>query len=59
MEPAGKNAEGANGRAKLTPLQQRVYEYSDAGMSIAEIANEIGIGKGEVRLILSIRKERS
>jgi hypothetical protein len=52
-------SEGANGRAKLTPLQQRVYEYNDAGMSIAEIANEIGIGKGEVRLILSIRKERS
>jgi predicted transcriptional regulator len=36
-----------------------VYEYNDAGMTVAEIAHEIGIGKGEVRLILSLRKNRS
>ena len=39
------------------PLRSRVYEYSDAGMSIAEIASELGIGKGEVRLILSLREQ--
>ncbi len=52
------SASGGNGKGKLSPLQARVYEYRDAGMSISEIANEIGIGKGEVRLILSIRKDR-
>lgn len=37
------------------PLHMRVYEYNDAGMSVAEIAQELGIGKGEVRLIISLR----
>lgn len=46
---AGEGGEG--------PLRSRVYEYSDAGMSIAEIASELGIGKGEVRLILSLREQ--
>ncbi|MBX7256392.1 MAG: hypothetical protein K1Y02_08525 [Candidatus Hydrogenedentes bacterium] len=54
-EPA---RESGNGRTRLSPLQASVYEYSDAGMSLAEIAHELGIGKGEVKLILSLRKDR-
>ena len=44
-----------NGRP-VPPIHARVYEYNDAGMNIAQIAQELGIGKGEVRLILSLRK---
>ena len=40
------------------PLQQRVLEYSEAGMGVAEIARELGIGKGEVRLMLSLAKQK-
>ncbi len=47
-----------NGRSRLSPLQVRVYEYSDAGMTVAQISQELGIGKGEVRLILSLRRDR-
>jgi hypothetical protein len=43
-------------RNELTPIQMRVYEYADAGMRVPEIARELGVGKGEVRLILSLRK---
>lgn len=39
-------------------LQQRVLEYSQAGMSIADIAAELGVGKGEVRLMLSLARQR-
>lgn len=49
---------GGNGKA-VPPLHASVYEYNDAGMTVAQIAHEIGIGKGEVRLILSLRKNRS
>ncbi len=49
---------GGNGKT-APPLHSRVYEYNDAGMTVAQIAQEIGIGKGEVRLILSLRKNRS
>jgi len=55
-EPHDK--ESGNGRTRLSPLQTSVYEYNDAGMSLAEIAHELGIGKGEVKLILSLRKDR-
>src|SRR5690606_34052701 len=55
--PAGHAGE-ANGQRKLTPLQRRVHEYADAGMSVPQIARELGIGKGEVRLILSLREGR-
>ncbi len=39
-------------------LQQRVMEYSEAGMSIPEIARELGVGKGEVRLMLSLARQK-
>ncbi len=50
---------GGNGGNYLTPIQKRVYEYSDAGMRVPEIARELGVGKGEIRLILSLRRDRS
>ncbi len=49
---------GANGKPRLSPLQRRVYDYSDAGMKVGDIAKELGIGKGEIRLIQSLRKNK-
>ena len=49
---------GDNGSRTLAPLQKRVLEYSDAGMTVPEIARELGIGKGEVRLMLSLAKQK-
>jgi hypothetical protein len=58
--PSVQKQARADGNGKtLPPLHSRVYEYNDAGMTVAQIAQEIGIGKGEVRLILSLRKSRS
>lgn len=54
-----KRAHAAGNGKTLPPLHSRVHEYNDAGMTVAQIAQEIGIGKGEVRLILSLRKSRS
>lgn len=48
----------SNGRGVPRPLQARVYEYHDAGMTVGEIAQELGIGKGEIRLILTLRKNK-
>jgi hypothetical protein len=56
--PVATVGRGGNGKT-VQPLHASVYEYNDAGMTVAEIAHEIGIGKGEVRLILSLRKNRS
>lgn len=50
-------ARAINGAGNTSPLQRRVYEYSDSGMSVSEIAKELGVGKGEVRLILSLRQK--
>ncbi len=52
--PAGQN----NGRGAPSPLQARIFEYHDAGMTVSEIAQELGIGKGEIRLILTLRKNK-
>jgi hypothetical protein len=54
-QPANPRPYGFN---DTSPMQTRVYEYHDAGMTTSQIARELGIGKGEVRLILSIRKDR-
>ena len=50
---------GGNGQKQAPPLHARIHEYSDAGMTVPQIARELGMGKGEVRLILSLRKSRS
>jgi len=58
--PPGTTAPAAqNGASAAVPLQQRVLEYSQAGMGISEIARELGIGKGEVRLMLSLAKQKN
>lgn len=49
---------GTNGRDHMSNIEQLVYEYTDAGMRIPDIARELGIGKGEVRLIQSLRKKK-
>jgi len=46
--------QGDNGGTAMALLHKRVREYSEAGMSVPEIARELGIGKGEIRLILSL-----
>lgn len=57
--PAGRvKANGGNGGGSLAPLQQRVLEYNAAGMSVTQIARELGIGKGEVRLMLSLARQK-
>lgn len=60
-EPGGMPARGArsNGHNGQTPLQARVYAYADAGMSVHQIASELGMGKGEVRLILNLRQNQT
>lgn len=51
-----KPSTNPNGEGRITPaIKGRVFEYSEAGMTISQIAKELGIGKGEVRLILSLR----
>ena len=50
-------ADAGNGRGRAASLRARVYEYHDAGMSVGEIAQELGIGKGEVRLVISLRQK--
>jgi hypothetical protein len=52
QEPAGGKPATPGGVA----LQQRILQYAEAGMSVGDIARELGIGKGEVRLMLSLAK---
>ncbi|MCX5756906.1 MAG: hypothetical protein NTU83_00055, partial [Candidatus Hydrogenedentes bacterium] len=52
------SSESGNGRRKTEALRARVHEYHDAGMSVAQIAQELGVGKGEVRLMLTLREKR-
>jgi len=57
---AATGSSGGNGGPgqKLTPLQRRVLEYHGAGMGVAEIAQELGVGKGEVRLMLNLLRQK-
>lgn len=52
-----ESTEGGNGRRKAEALNARVHEYHEAGMSVPQIAHELGIGKGEVRLMLSLHEK--
>ncbi len=45
--------------SELTPIQKVVLEYHNAGMTTSEIAKELGIGKGEVWLILKLAISKS
>lgn len=57
---AGKPAK--SGRAKAggaeRSRQAQVYELADAGQGVTEIARATGLSKGEVQLILDLRKTR-
>jgi len=55
--PAPRPSAGGNGGRDMGPVQQRVLEYHEAGMTVADIARELGIGKGEIRLMLSLAKQ--
>lgn len=56
--PTTAPAQGNGPSAAVTPIQKRVLEYHHAGMSVAEIARELGVGKGEIRLMLSLAKQK-
>ena len=58
-EPHGLESEqrGNGHDDRMAANRQVSSEYSDAGMSVSDIARELGMGKGEVRLILGLRKE--
>jgi TolA-binding protein len=43
----------------VRPKHQEVYRFYDQGMSIAEIASLTGMGRGEVQLIIGLRKSGS
>ena len=43
-------------RLSAEEKQRLVYMYSDGGMDIHEIARQMKLGKGEVKLILSLRQ---
>ena len=55
--PITSPSAGGNGAGVANPVRHRVVEYNEAGMSIAEISRELGIGKGEIRLILNLAKQ--
>lgn len=52
-EDTGAPPVPTNGTAAL---RSRVYKYHDAGMSVPAIARELGLGKGEILLMLSLRE---
>ena len=56
--PLPARDDGGNGRDRTELVRARVYEYHDAGMSVPQIAQELGIGKGEVRLMISLRQKQ-
>ena len=55
--PTTSQSAGGNGTRVAPPVRHRVVEYNEAGMSITEISRELGIGKGEIRLILNLAKQ--
>ena len=48
---------GGNGAHGSAALQRRILEYHEAGMTVPQIARELGVGKGEVRLMLSLAQQ--
>jgi predicted transcriptional regulator len=62
-EAAGANGQDAEAAPTAdggasSPIQKRVLEYARAGMTVAQIAKELGIGKGEVRLMMSLAQPK-
>lgn len=48
--------EAAPGNLPDIQLYRRVFQAYDKGMSVTEIAKELGRGKGEIELILNLRR---
>jgi len=44
-------------RDRLSTVRARAYKFYDSGMSVTQIAKELGMGKGEVRLMLNLREK--
>lgn len=44
--------------SRLPAVQQEAYRLADAGMAVGEIARRLSLSKGEVQLILSLRRPR-
>lgn len=56
---AEETADTHSSEESLTHVQRRIYEFSDAGMRISEISRELGVGKGEIKLILNMRAKQA
>ena len=52
------SAKPAPRKRAANPKHQRVRELHDEGLSVADIAKELGIGKGEITLILEMAGKR-
>ncbi|HHX73857.1 MAG TPA: DUF2802 domain-containing protein [Firmicutes bacterium] len=56
---AQENGEAPGNESAAFRLHRQVYALSDQGASVAEISASLGMGRGEVQLILSLRSPRS
>lgn len=56
---AAVSGDASSSEENLTPVQRRIYEFSDAGMRVPDIARELGVGKGEIKLILNMRESQA
>lgn len=54
--PAKEEKREASGSLPEIELYRRVFQAYDAGKSVTEIARELGRGKGEIELILNLRR---
>jgi len=54
--PAKEEKREASGSLSEIELYRRVFQAYDAGKSVTEIARELGRGKGEIELILNLRR---
>ncbi|HHY60855.1 MAG TPA: hypothetical protein GX504_09575, partial [Clostridia bacterium] len=54
--PAKEEKREASGSLFEIELYRRVFQAYDAGKSVTEIARELGRGKGEIELILNLRR---
>lgn len=57
-EKAEKQPENVEEEKRQEEKSPKIYELRDKGWSIYEIAKEVGISKGEVELILNLRKNK-
>jgi len=55
-EPAPRRPESGAAPADLPDLHQRVYALTDKGVDVTDIARQLSMTKGEVQLILGLRR---